>query len=187
MRARGATTLAVAILAVITLAATACSSSKKATTSTTAASTGSTAAASGSTAAPATTAAAATGTPVKIGFICSCTSPLGSSTAINLPGYQAWVKYTNDNGGLNGHPIDLIVKDDNGNPATSIADVHELVGTDHVIALSSVTNFEAGWASYVEQQKIPVIGGSTVTPEDYTASGWFSQGQTTDSDPAAEV
>jgi branched-chain amino acid transport system substrate-binding protein len=179
-RGRG-TALAVAVLAVITMSA-ACSSSSKKATNTAPASTAA-AASPGSSAAP------ATGTPIKIGFICSCTSPLGSSTAINLPGYQAWVKFTNANGGINGHPIDLIVKDDNGNPATSISDVQELVGTEHVIALASVTNFEAGWASYVEQQKIPVIGGSTVTPEDYSAAGggWFSQGQTTDSVPAAVV
>ena len=170
-------TVAVLLVAVVTLVAAACgSSSKKSSTGTSTTGAGA-----------ATTAAAATGTPVNLGYICSCTSPLGSSTAINLPGYRAWVSWANAHGGLNGHQINLIVKDDAANPATSITDVHELVETNHVIAISSVTNFEAGWAQYVAQQKIPVIGGSTVSPEYYTATGWYSQGQTTDSVPPAVV
>jgi branched-chain amino acid transport system substrate-binding protein len=170
--------MVVALVALVSTTAVACSSSSKSTsTSPTSSSPGGT---SGTSAAP-------TGTPIKIGYICSCTSPLGSSTAINLPGYQAWVKSVNASGGINGHPVDLIVKDDAANPATSVSEVHELVETDHVIAISSVTNFEAGWADYVAQQKIPIIGGSTVSPEYYTKSGWYSQGQTTDSVPAAVV
>jgi branched-chain amino acid transport system substrate-binding protein len=167
--------LAIVVLA-LTMVAAACgsSSSKKASTAP-------------SSSSPGTSAAAATGTPIKIGYICSCTSPLGSSTAVNLPGYRAWVKWTNANGGINGHPIDLIVKDDLANPATSISQVHELIDTEHVIAIATVTNFEAGWKDYVAQQKVPVIGGSTVSPEYYTAAGWFSQGQTTDSIPASVV
>src|SRR6516165_10172513 len=121
-------TLAVLLLTLVTLVAAACgSSSKKASGAST-------------TAGPGSTAAAPTGTPINIGYICSCTSPLGSSTAINLPGYRAWVKWANANGGINGHPINLVVKDDAANPATSITQVHELVETDHVIAIASVTN-----------------------------------------------
>jgi branched-chain amino acid transport system substrate-binding protein len=166
-------TVAVLLVAAVTLVAAACGSSSKKSSS----------GGSSTTAA----AAAPTGTPIKLGFICSCTSPLGSSTAVNLPGYRAWVKMTNAHGGLNGHPIDLVVKDDLGNPATSITQVHELVETEHVIAIASVTNFEAGWSAYVAQQKIPIIGGSTVSPEYYTTTGWYPQGQTTDSVPAAVV
>jgi branched-chain amino acid transport system substrate-binding protein len=166
--------VAVLLVAVVTLVAAACGSSAKKSSSGTST--------TGATAAP------ATGSPINLGFICSCTSPLGSSTALNLPAYQAWVAQTNAHGGINGHPIKLFTKDDAANPATSITQVHELVEQDHVIAISSVTNFEAGWSAYVAQQGIPVIGGSTVSPEYYTAQGgWYSQGQTTDSVPAAVV
>jgi branched-chain amino acid transport system substrate-binding protein len=171
-------TVAVLLVAAVTLVAAACGSSSKSSSSGTSSTT-----AGGSGA----TAAAPTGSPIKLGFICSCTSPLGSSTAVNLPGYQAWVKMTNAHGGINGHPIDLVVKDDLGNPATSITQVHELVESDHVIAIASVTNFETGWSAYVKQQNIPIIGGSTVSPEYYTSTGWYPQGQTTDSVPAAVV
>jgi branched-chain amino acid transport system substrate-binding protein len=165
--------VAVLLVAVVTLVASACGSSSKKSSSGTSTTAG--------------TAAPATGSPINLGYICSCTSPLGSSTAINLPGYQAWVNQTNAHGGINGHPIKLFVKDDAANPATSITDVQELVGTDHVIAISSVTNFEAGWSAYVQQHNVPVIGGSTVSPEYYTSPGWYSQGQTTDSVPPSVV
>jgi branched-chain amino acid transport system substrate-binding protein len=166
--------VAVLLLAAVTLVAAACGSSSKKSSS-------------GASSTTAGTAAPATGSPINLGFICSCTSPLGSSTALNLPGYQAWVDQTNAQGGINGHPLKLFVKDDLGNPATSITDVHELVETDHVITIASVTNFETGWSAYVAQQKIPIIGGSTVSPEYYTSTGWYPQGQTTDSVPAAVV
>jgi hypothetical protein len=98
---------------------------------------------------------AATGTPVKIGFICSCTGALSSSVAIARPAYESWVKAQNAKGGLNGHPIDLIVKDDAENPGTSVSMVHELVEQDNVIALVEISNADTAWADYVTSKNIP--------------------------------
>jgi branched-chain amino acid transport system substrate-binding protein len=170
-------TLAIASLAVIILVAGCGSSSKK--TSSASPSTG----AASST--PSSTASNAP--PIKIGFICSCSGALASSTAINLPGYRAWVKSVNASGGINGHQVQLIVKDDALNPSTSIAAVHELIEQDHVIALANISNVEAGWSAYVAQQKIPVIGTSLSSTNIFTQPNWFPQGQTNQSLPAAVV
>jgi branched-chain amino acid transport system substrate-binding protein len=153
------------------------------------------AAATSATSAAATTAAAAgaatsaggaaTGTPVKIGFICSCTGPLASSVAISQPAYDSWVKAQNAKGGLNGHPIDLIVKDDASNPGNSVAMVHELVEQDNVIALVDISNADQAWADYVTSKNIPVVGGNVSSLLLFTNPLFFSPGQTTDSLPVS--
>ena len=126
---------------------------------------------------------AASGSPVKIGFICSCTGPLASSVAIGRPAYDSWVKAQNAKGGLNGHPIELIVKDDAENPGNSVAMVHELVEQDKVIALVSISNADQAWADYVTSKNIPVVGGNVSSLLLFTNPLFFSPGQTTDSLP----
>jgi branched-chain amino acid transport system substrate-binding protein len=82
-----------------------------------------------------------------------------------LAGIKAWASWTNANGGINGHPVQLIVEDDQGNPATGLANVEDLVQNKHVIALVGVyaNTTEPTWASYVESKNIPVVGGEEDT------------------------
>ena len=40
----------------------------------------------------------------------------------------------NASGGINGHKVEVLVKDDAGNPATSTAIAHTFISTDHVVA-----------------------------------------------------
>ena len=80
-------------------------------------------------------AGAATKAPIVIGDVCSCTGPEASSVAQTTPTLQAWAKYVTAHGGIQGHPVQLIVKDDGYNPTTSLADVQTLVTADHVVAL----------------------------------------------------
>ena len=75
-------------------------------------------------------ASAAQKSPVAIGVICSCTGPLGSSILVGPPAYQAWADYQNTHGGLNGHPIKVIIKDDVANPTTALSDVTSFVTND---------------------------------------------------------
>jgi branched-chain amino acid transport system substrate-binding protein len=74
---------------------------------------------------------------------------------------KAWVSYTNDNGGINGHPVELFVKDDGHVPSKALVAVKDLVEHDHVIAIVGIqeSGLEDSWASYAQSAKIPVIGG----------------------------
>jgi branched-chain amino acid transport system substrate-binding protein len=74
---------------------------------------------------------------------------------------QAWANWTNANGGLNGHPVRVIVKDDGNNPATSLTDVKELIQQDHVVAILSAVapGTDIAWGNYVKSEKVPIIGG----------------------------
>ena len=50
--------------------------------------------------------------PIKIGLVCGCTGPLAAAV-VDVPAiYKAWVESVNAAGGINGHHIDLIYKND---------------------------------------------------------------------------
>jgi branched-chain amino acid transport system substrate-binding protein len=128
---------------------------------------------------------AATKAPIPIGYICSCTSPQASSVVTNRSAYEAYVDWTNAHGGIDGHKIKLYLADDSANPATSSADVHTFVQTDHVVAIVSLAGSPSAWDTYLEGLKIPVVGADG-SPEDfYTSPDFFFPGETDDSLPAA--
>lgn len=142
-----------ALLLAISLVATACGSSSKVGSSNP--TSGSSNTTSGSTVAP-------SGTPIVVGNIGSYTGPASSTYAGADKVMQAWADSVNASGGINGHPIKLIVKDDGGNPATALADAHELVQQDHVLAIvGAASGPDSAWAPYMQQAKVPVLTGLT--------------------------
>jgi branched-chain amino acid transport system substrate-binding protein len=150
-------TLLAAVVAALALAACGSSSSNKSTS-------GAASGGGNSQAASATTGSRPAGAAIKLGMICSCSGP--QAAVLNSMGKvaSAWADSVNSAGGINGHPVDLIVKDDGQNPATSLQDAKELVEQDHVMAIvGEVSLIDTAWANYVAQKGIPVVGG--VSPE----------------------
>ena len=100
------------------------------------------------------------GPAIPLGFICSCSGPEASAIGSTDKVIQAWAKYVNANGGINGHPVNVIVKDDAQNPATSLQDAKELVTQDHIVAMVGEESFvDSAWASYIAGAGVPVVGG----------------------------
>lgn len=106
---------------------------------------------------------APTGSAIKIGSIgvfsgATGTGPTDQPAASAL---QAWVSYTNAHGGINGHPVQVIIKDDAGVPAASLAAAKDLIQNQHVVAIvgQNESGLEDVWAPYAASQKVPVIGG----------------------------
>ena len=130
------------------------------------------------------TAGASTPAPLVVGFICSCTGPEASSISQTAPTAQAWASWTNAHGGIDGHKVTVIVKDDAYNPATGLTDAQTLVQQDHVIAIMDNSDEDQGWESYVKQQGVPVLG-DTDTVAGYTNSDFFTPGLTFNNSPAA--
>lgn len=168
---------AVGVAAALALAAAGCSSSSAPTSSAITA-TSSSSSSSGASASPA---ARPTGTPIKIGEVgtfsgFAATTSIGTKDALLV-----WADSVNATGGINGHPIDVMVKDDQGSATNALAGVKELVSQDHVIAI--VGQHEAGlesvWASYVTAQHIPVIGGPAAAATWLTNPDFFATSATT--------
>ncbi len=121
-----------------------------------------------------------TGTPVSIGIICSCTGALSSSYVGGPQTYEAWASEVNAKGGLNGHKVNVIVKDDALNPGTALTEVHELIDTDHVVALVDSSTEDTQWSSYASQKDVPIVGGDAQSTLQLTDSDLYPAGETID-------
>ena len=152
--------------------ATACSSSSSSSSSGTSIST------SNSPSASSGSAVAASGSDLVIGTIGNFSGP--SAQPEHLAGLQAWVNSVNASGGIKGRPVKLIVQDDQGDATKSQAGIRQLVQVDHVLAIVSpeAGATESGWASYVQQQHVAVIGGQADTPVWFTNPSFFPSGAT---------
>jgi len=132
------------------------------------------------------TAGASTPDTLEIGFICSCTGPEASTISQTAPAAEAWASWTNAHGGLEGHKVQLTVKDDGYNPSTSLTDAESLVQQNHVLAIIDNSDEDQAWANYAKQQGVPVLG-DTDTEAGYTNSDFFTPGMTFNNSSAAEA
>ena len=169
---------AVCVVAVFIVAG--CSSGgsgSKASTATTAASG---AGASTTVAVSSPTSATLTSAPIVLGSVETLTSSLGSFDAISDKAINAWASWVNSHGGVNGHPVKIVIKDDGGDQARSVAAAHELVEQDHVAAFINVGSgaLISGWSDYMQQKSVPVIGGSVFSPLWSTSPVFFPAGGT---------
>ena len=77
-------------------------------------------------------------------------------------GVGAWA---NENGGINGQPVELVFKDSANDPAKASAAAKELVEQDGVIAITLADgSAEDAVGPYLNEQRIPVVGGSDSAP-----------------------
>ncbi|CAO5177063.1 Leucine-binding protein domain-containing protein [Frankia sp. AiPs1] len=117
----------------------------------------------------------ATGSPIKIGAICTCSGPLGLKGGADT--YKAWVASTNAAGGINGHQIEFTLLDDGGTAGKSVTFARTLI-SKHVVAIVDITNVDEPWAKLVQDAKIPVVGLSTSTTPMYSNPDFYPEGQT---------
>ena len=125
-------------------------------------------------------ASSASTAPVVVGIVCTCTGALASSTEVGPPAYVAWADYQNAHGGLNGHPIKVLVKDDSSNPATALAEVTTMVTKNHIAVLVDDSQVDSAFAKYIDSQHVPVIGGGSQSDILLTDPNFFAPGQTVD-------
>ena len=127
------------------------------------------------TAAPAS-AQKATGDPIVLGNVGSYTAPnAANGVAIGQKAIVAWVKWVNAHGGVNGHPIKLVQRDNKGDQALAVTQVKQLVEQDHVVAFVAQQDgsLNAGYADYLKEKNIPVLGGSVFTVDPWVGNPMF--------------
>jgi branched-chain amino acid transport system substrate-binding protein len=116
-----------------------------------------------------------TGTPIVIGSVGTYTLGAGGPQSVGGPAIEAWASWVNSHGGINGHPVKLIVKDNMNDQAQAVSMVKQLVEQDHVVAFVSNQDgsLNAGYASYLNQKRIPVLGGSVFTLDPWISNPMF--------------
>ncbi len=102
----------------------------------------------------------ATGSPVVVGTIGTFSGPVGTVTTDIAKGIQIWAQYTNARGGVNGHPVKLIVGDDGGDPARFNSLAQQMVEQDRAIAMIFTTLELAagGNNSYLDSKRVVTFG-----------------------------
>ena len=114
--------------------------------------------------------------PIKLGAFFDLT---GTSSAIGTPTKlvaEMVVKRINDEGGINGRPLQLVIADDEGDPTKAALIARKFTESDKVTAIIGPTRTDTGMAAkpIVEQMKVPTfmtVGGDapvTVAPFKYT-------------------
>lgn len=108
----------------------------------------------------------ATKSEVRLGQVGSFSGVFGAVTSYSPRVLAAWVAHTNANGGLNGHPVRVIVGDDQGDPATALTLTKRMVQSDKILAMVANINV-FGFAQiekYTREKGVPLIGGDAVDP-----------------------
>ncbi len=100
--------------------------------------------------------------------------------------YTSWVKNRNASGGINGHPVQLTVKDDAATPGTSVSDVQSLISSG-VDAIADMSIVDEPWATTVQKAGIPVVGIDVTETPYYQNPDFYPEGQTDNSSTYSAV
>jgi branched-chain amino acid transport system substrate-binding protein len=114
--------------------------------------------------------------PIKLGAFFDLT---GTSSAIGTPTKlvaEMVVKKINEEGGINGRPLQLVIADDEGDPTKAAIIAKKFIESDKVVAIIGPTRTDTGMAAkpIVEQMQVPTfmcVGGDpviTVAPFKWT-------------------
>ncbi len=117
---RGRRMLACGLLAVVAMASVGCGSSKS------------------------KAAALAPGAPIKIGYLASLTGFCSGFSQDYVKGARQAVKTINAEGGVLGHPLQLIVRDDKAEPNVGVSQARDLVLSEHVKFLAGTCTSAVG-------------------------------------------
>lgn len=117
-----------------------------------------------------------TPTTVKIGSSGPLTGEVAAAAGV-LKGADAYFKYVNNRGGVNGRKIDFKYLDDAYDPAQTVQNVRQLIQQDNVFALFSVvgTNSNLAIRDFTNAAGVPQVfsaAGATTFGSDYAKYPW---------------
>src|SRR5581483_11624771 len=115
--------------------------------------------------------------PIVVASVGSYSGVAGGTLGAIVQGAQLWTKAVNSNGGLNGHPVRLVVFDDGADPARHRQQVQDAVERVKVIAFLTNAEVLTGRPSieYLNSKRIPVVGGDTAAEWYYESPMHFPQ------------
>ncbi|HEV3353276.1 MAG TPA: ABC transporter substrate-binding protein [Acidimicrobiales bacterium] len=120
---------------------------------------------------------AAKGAPIVIGSVGTQSGIVGASISDGTRVLQAWAAGVNAQGGIKGHPVQVIVGDDGGDPSRHQQLVQQFVEEKHVAAFVYNSAPLSGQSSvqYLTQKRVPVIGSELGGQWFYTSPMFFPQ------------
>jgi branched-chain amino acid transport system substrate-binding protein len=123
--------------------------------------------------------------PIRIGTSLPLTGEFSQPGTAAQEGYEVWREMLNDDGGLLGRPVELVIKDDASNQNTIVADYNALISQDEVDLLlgtfSSLLNLPA--SAVAERNQMLYVEPAGGSPEMFSRGFeylFFSQQATAD-------
>ena len=104
--------------------------------------------------------------PYRIGMSAAITGPQASTYAPTFDAYKAYFKRVNDAGGINGHPVEIVVEDDRGEPARAAAAAKKFGDGVVAIVVASISATYKPIMTEAEGAKIPLLFGGGVCPKE---------------------
>ena len=107
----------------------------------------------------------ASGSPIKVGLVYSETGPLAGYGKDYYEGFLAGLDYaTHGTGTVNGHKIEVVQKDDAGDPTKAVSAAKDLIGQGyHILAGSTASGVALQVAPLAAQNKVLFISGPAAT------------------------
>lgn len=125
----------------------------------------------------------ATGTPLRVAVMADTTGVAAGDQAATIPVVEAWVEKANAEGGVAGHPVEVVSEDTKGDTPTATRIAEDLIADESVVGIVfEDAETEASVGQLLSKSGLPVIGGLGFDPSVWTGlPGWFN---VTTSNPA---
>jgi ABC-type branched-subunit amino acid transport system substrate-binding protein len=119
--------------------------------------------------APTPVAGVPTKSVVRLGSVGTFSGPVGAVVKDTTTGLRVWAQWTNAHGGLNGHPVEVLVGDDGGDPGRYNSLLQQFYEQKGVLAfLYNTLGFApAGNNKYLDSKKIFMFGSEGGTEVAY--------------------
>ena len=111
-------------------------------------------------------AAAFAAEPIKIGYLAALTGDSSPYGTAEMRSAQMYVTKRNNEGGVLGRPLELVVYDSKSRSEDAVNAVRRMIESDHVIAIvgSNSSGINIATAALVNEAKIPQIGTAPTNP-----------------------
>lgn len=113
----------------------------------------------------------ASGDPYVIGVSAHLTGAGAQSYRTELEGARVYFEWLNSRGGIDGHPVELEIRDNRGEPATASSDAQYFTGSDaHLVLLLSSSRTVPGWSEVIKDSSLvnlnmwPCYGPASTPP-----------------------
>src|SRR3954464_6400607 len=103
-----------------------------------------------------------------IGVSAAMTGPAAATYAPVIDAMKAYLEHVNGKGGINGHPVQLVVLDDSAEPSKAAANAKRLLADDKVVLLmnSSLSSTYAPMVAEAKRANVPLYFAGSVCPKD---------------------
>src|SRR6516162_26386 len=100
--------------------------------------------------------------PYLIGVSIGLTGVAAAAAQRQIKGIDLAVEQINAHGGVNGHPLQLIVEDDQTKPDISVTKVNKLIDQDHVLAIIGGNSGDTAMAigAIVEKKQVALLSAT---------------------------